>query len=81
MPRTRRSRRKSNSRATFIGNNFLLPPSLSLPLAHRVQDQRAEIFRLAEREISQLLAENLVTKFRASAAYKELVDDEELHQG
>ncbi|CAM9557552.1 unnamed protein product, partial [Ectocarpus fasciculatus] len=44
-------------------------------------DQRAEIFLLAEREISQLLAENLVTKFRASAAYKELVDDEELHQG
>ncbi|CAM9613860.1 unnamed protein product, partial [Ectocarpus sp. 12 AP-2014] len=44
-------------------------------------DQRAEIFLLAEREISRLLAENLVTKFRASAAYKELVDDEELHQG
>ncbi|CAM9391386.1 unnamed protein product, partial [Scytosiphon promiscuus] len=44
-------------------------------------DQRAGIFFLAEREVSQLLAENLLSKFRASAAFRELVDDEKLQGG
>lgn len=43
-----------------------------------LQDQRAAIFLLAESEVSQLLAENLLRKFRASALYQELVDDEKL---
>lgn len=45
-----------------------------------VQDQRSEIFLLAEREISHLLADNLLVKFKASAPYKELVDDEKLQE-
>lgn len=36
---------------------------------------------MAEREVSQLLAENLLRKFRASALFKELVDDEKLQEG
>eukprot|EP00752_Nemacystus_decipiens_P009743 g8701.t1 len=43
-------------------------------------DQRSEIFLLAEREIIQLLVDNLLVKFKASAPYKELVQDEELQE-
>ena len=42
------------------------------------QDRRMDIFLLAEREISHMLADNLLAKFRGSDAYKELVDDDKL---
>lgn len=49
-------------------------------IAFLEQDQRSEIFLLAEREISHLLADNLLVKFKASAPYKELVHDEKLQE-
>lgn len=45
-----------------------------------MQNQRSGIFLLAEREISHLLADNLLVKFKASASYKDLVQDEELQE-
>lgn len=49
--------------------------ALSLSRTSLVQDQRSEIFQLATREISHMLADNLLVRFKASALYKELVGD------
>lgn len=43
-----------------------------------LQDQRAEIFQMAEGEINRMLTENLLNDFRASSPYKELVNDEKI---
>lgn len=42
------------------------------------QNQRRDIFQLAEGEISRVQADNLLNDFRASSVHKERVDDENL---
>lgn len=44
------------------------------------QDQRADIFQLAEGEITRMLSENLLHGFRGSPPYKELINDEKLQE-
>ena len=43
-------------------------------LLHR-QEGRSGVFLQAKREISKMLAENLLNKFKATAGYKEVAGD------
>lgn len=91
-PITKKAMHKQTEGGVFVRNPSLETVLKSMPWPfiarscsstmhlQSMQDQRSEIFLLAEREISHLLADNLLLKFKASAPYKELVQDEKLQE-